>query len=163
MRTPARPGRGCASAKVAWTADVNIEILRYYERRGLLSEPTRTLGGHRLYSSETIPKLRIIKAAQQLGFTLNQIRELQVIIGSDTDKQVLWLRTRGKAQKLAEVGIKLASLTLVRDALRSALNIDCADVTACGQRSTARFLWGSCPSSQTRSDSRSPGSRQPKF
>jgi MerR family transcriptional regulator, mercuric resistance operon regulatory protein len=48
---------------------VNVQTLRYYERHGLLDEPDRSLGGHRMYPPETVTVLRVIKAAQRLGFT----------------------------------------------------------------------------------------------
>ncbi len=68
--------RGLRSGQVADAAGVNVTTLRYYERRGLLDEPDRTLGGHRLYPPETVTMLRIIKAAQRLGFTLEEVAEL---------------------------------------------------------------------------------------
>jgi DNA-binding transcriptional MerR regulator len=55
---------------------VNIETLRYYERRGLLAEPDRSPGGHRLCGAETVTTLRVIKAAQRLGFTLEEVADL---------------------------------------------------------------------------------------
>ncbi len=67
---------GLRSGQVAEAAGVNVQTLRYYERRGLLEEPDRTLGGHRLYPPETVTVLRVIKAAQRLGFTLEEVAEL---------------------------------------------------------------------------------------
>jgi DNA-binding transcriptional MerR regulator len=55
---------------VAHAAGVNKETLRYYERRGLLEAPERSPGGHRLYDDRAVQTVRIIKAAQRLGFTL---------------------------------------------------------------------------------------------
>jgi MerR family mercuric resistance operon transcriptional regulator len=55
------------SSQVAAAAGVNVQTLRYYERRGLLSEPQRSLGGHRLYPPEAVTTLQVIKAAQRLG------------------------------------------------------------------------------------------------
>lgn len=52
---------GLRSGELAAAAGVNVQTLRYYERRGLLDEPDRTLGGHRLYPSETVTVLRVIK------------------------------------------------------------------------------------------------------
>lgn len=52
-----------------------MQTLRYYERRGLLEEPRRSLGGHRFYPPETITALRIIKTAQRLGFTLDEVAD----------------------------------------------------------------------------------------
>jgi MerR family mercuric resistance operon transcriptional regulator len=67
---------GLRSGEVARAAGVNPQTLRYYERRGLLSEPERTLGGHRVYRAEAVTVLRVIKAAQRLGFTLDEVAEL---------------------------------------------------------------------------------------
>jgi DNA-binding transcriptional MerR regulator len=67
---------GLRSGEVAAAAGVNLQTLRYYERRGLLAEPDRTLGGHRLYPSVTLTVLRVIKAAQRLGFTLDEVADL---------------------------------------------------------------------------------------
>src|SRR4030088_2260847 len=64
------------SGEVADAAGVNIQTLRYYERRGLLHEPERTLGGHRLYPPEAVTVLRVIKVAQRLGFTLDEVADL---------------------------------------------------------------------------------------
>ena len=61
------------TGQVAELAGVNIQTLRYYERRGLLAEPSRTNGGHRLYPAGTVALLAVIKAAQRLGFTLDSL------------------------------------------------------------------------------------------
>ena len=53
-----------------------MQTLRYYERRGLLAEPARSPGGHRLYPVEAVTVLRVIKAAQRLGFTLDEVADL---------------------------------------------------------------------------------------
>ncbi|WP_281280939.1 MerR family DNA-binding transcriptional regulator [Actinocorallia herbida] len=58
---------GLRSGELAAAAGVNAQTLRYYERRGLLAEPERTLGGHRLYPAAAVTVLRVIKAAQRLG------------------------------------------------------------------------------------------------
>jgi MerR family mercuric resistance operon transcriptional regulator len=69
-------GTGLRTGQVAEAAGVNVQTLRYYERRGLLVEPERTLGGHRLYPPETVTVLRVIKAAQRLGFRLEEVADL---------------------------------------------------------------------------------------
>ena len=61
--------------EVAERAGVNVETLRYYERRGLLPAPERTPSGHRRYDEETVRFLRAIKEAQAVGFTLAEIAE----------------------------------------------------------------------------------------
>ena len=64
---------GLRAGQVAEAVGVNVETLRYYERRGIIAEPGRSLGGHRLYPEETVTTLRVIKAAQRLGFTLDEV------------------------------------------------------------------------------------------
>lgn len=67
---------GLRSGELAAAAGVNVQTLRYYERRGLLDEPDRTLGGHRVYAPDAVIVLRVIKAAQRLGFTLDDVADL---------------------------------------------------------------------------------------
>ena len=64
------------AGEVASRPVVNLQTLRYYERRGILPEPDRSLGGHRLYDDGTVLLLRVVKAAQALGFSLEEIAEL---------------------------------------------------------------------------------------
>jgi DNA-binding transcriptional MerR regulator len=67
---------GLRTGAVARAAGVNVQTLRYYERRGLLAEPDRTLGGHRIYEEQIVTVLKVIKAAQRLGFTLDEVADL---------------------------------------------------------------------------------------
>ena len=62
--------------EVARQAGVNIQTLRYYERRGLLPEPERGTSGYRAYDPDTVRLVRFIKRAQELGFTLREIDDL---------------------------------------------------------------------------------------
>jgi Hg(II)-responsive transcriptional regulator len=62
--------------QVATAADVNIQTIRYYERRGLFPAPRRTAAGYRQYSGDAVARLRFIKHAQELGFSLNEIQDL---------------------------------------------------------------------------------------
>lgn len=64
------------TSELAARAGVNAETLRYYERRGLLPEPTRTRGGYRDNPASDVALLRFIKRAQGLGFTLDEVEEL---------------------------------------------------------------------------------------
>jgi MerR family mercuric resistance operon transcriptional regulator len=61
---------------LATAANVNVETIRYYQRRGLLSEPKRPLGGIRRYGSADIDRLTFVKTAQQLGFSLDEVGDL---------------------------------------------------------------------------------------
>lgn len=122
---------GLRSGQVAEAAEVNLQTLRYYERRGLLEEPQRTLGGHRLYPPETVTVLRVIKAAQRLGFTLDEIGELieagRHRHGRPGDRG---LRARAGA-KLGEVEAKIADLQVIATSLREAIAVGCDDLVAC--------------------------------
>lgn len=108
-----------------------MQTLRYYARRGLLDEPDRTLGGHRLYPPEAVTVLKVIKAAQRLGFTLQEVAELLEAgrhrHGSGSSAG---LQARASA-KLAEVEARLADLAVIRDTLREALDAGCDDLIAC--------------------------------
>lgn len=100
---------------VAGRAGVNVETLRYYERRGLLKKPARTLSNYRLYDEESVRRIRFIKRAQELGFTLQEIQEL------------LKLRARPRAgcadvqnraqSKIADIEARIRSLNGMKKAL----------------------------------------------
>jgi MerR family mercuric resistance operon transcriptional regulator len=61
---------------LAKQADVNVQTVRYYERRRLLPQPKRTPSGYRIYSADAVQRLHFIKTAQELGFSLKEIQEL---------------------------------------------------------------------------------------
>lgn len=63
-------------SRVALSSGVNVETVRYYQRRGLLKEPPKPRQGYRVYPPETVDRLRFIKRAQELGFTLGEIKNL---------------------------------------------------------------------------------------
>jgi DNA-binding transcriptional MerR regulator len=127
------PAAGLRSRQVA---AVNVETLRYYERRGLLAAPDRNPGGHRLYPAETVTVLLVIKAAQRLEFTLDEVAEL-LEVGRHRHRPARGNRSRDvglqqRAQaKLAEVEARIADLVTIRDTLRAALDAGCADLIAC--------------------------------
>jgi MerR family mercuric resistance operon transcriptional regulator len=122
---------GLRSGQLAAAAGVNLQTLRYYERRGLLSEPQRTLGGHRLYPEEAVTRIRVIKAAQRLGFSLREAAELldagRHRHGSSRD---LGLQDRAAA-KLAEVETRISDLEIIRDTLQAAIDAGCDDLVTC--------------------------------
>ena len=62
--------------EVARAGDVNIQTIRYYERRGLFPTPRRSPAGYRQYEADAVARLRFIKHAQDLGFTLKEVQEL---------------------------------------------------------------------------------------
>lgn len=123
---------GLRAGQVATAAGVNRETLRYYERRGLLSEPDRSLGGHRLYPIETVTVLRVIKAAQRLGFTLDEVADLLAVGTHRHGRRRADLGLVDRAEtKLAEVGQRIADLEVVRDTLRAAVSAGCDDLMTC--------------------------------
>ena len=122
---------GLRSGELAAAAGVNVQTLRYYERRGLLAEPDRTLGGHRLYPSEAVTVLRVIKAAQRLGFTLENVSELLEAGRHHHGRRAKDGLQARAAARLAEVEAKLADLAVIRDTLRAALDAGCEDLMTC--------------------------------
>jgi DNA-binding transcriptional MerR regulator len=122
---------GLRSGQVAQAAGVNLQTLRYYERRGLLTPPARSPGGHRLYAPEAVTLLRVIKAAQRLGFTLEEVADLletsQHRHGQAPDDG---LQQHARA-KLAEVDARIADLHTIRGALEAAVEAGCRDLIAC--------------------------------
>jgi MerR family transcriptional regulator, mercuric resistance operon regulatory protein len=123
---------GLRSGELAAAAGVNVQTLRYYERRGLLDEPDRTIGGHRMYPAETVTVLRVIKAAQRLGFTLGDVAELLEAGHHHSRRDRDGLPARAAA-KLVEVEAALADLAVVRDTLRAALDAGCDDLMTCAE------------------------------
>ena len=122
---------GLRSGQVAERAGVNLQTLRYYERRGLLAEPARSPGGHRMYPPETVTVLRVIKAAQRLGFTLEEVADLVEVgrhrHGGPADAG---LRARVVA-KLTEVEARIGDLQVIAGTLREAIDAGCEDLVAC--------------------------------
>jgi DNA-binding transcriptional MerR regulator len=122
------------TGELAAAAGVNRQTLRYYERRGLLPAPDRSLGGQRRYPPSAVTRLRVIKAAQRLGFTLDEIAELirpaEGRSGSIFAMNATGLHGRAEA-KLAEVDRRIAELQSVRDTLARALAAGCDDLIEC--------------------------------
>lgn len=113
---------------VARAAGVNKETLRYYERRGLLEHPGRSPGGHRLYDERAVQAVRIIKAAQRLGFTLEEVAELIEVGSRRGDDSGLQARAQ---TKLLEIEVRMADLETIRDNLRAAIEAGCDDLHEC--------------------------------
>lgn len=102
--------------KLAQAAGVNLETIRYYQRRGLLATPPRPPGGVRRYPAELLARLRFIKRAQQLGFSLREIRNLLSLSQNDCRS------TRALTEEhLADLDQRLHDLQRMRRMLRSLL------------------------------------------
>lgn len=117
------------SGQLADAVGVNVQTLRYYERRGLLDAPRRSPGGHRLYPAETVTLLRVVKTTQRLGFTLAEVTDL-LDAGRHRPGRDAGLRALAR-EKLTEVEQRLTDLTVIRDTLRAAISAGCDDLIAC--------------------------------
>jgi len=99
---------------VARAAGVNVETIRYYQRRGLLHEPSKPLGGQRRYSAAAATRVCFIKRAQQLGFTLEEIRELLLLEDGQNCRETRMLAER----KLELIEARIADLNRMRRLLQ---------------------------------------------
>lgn len=97
----------------AQAAGVNVETIRFYQRKGLLSEPDKPLGSIRRYGDSDVARVRFIKSAQQLGFSLDEIAEL---LRLHDGTHCVEARTLAE-HKLIGVRQKLADLTRIESAL----------------------------------------------
>jgi MerR family transcriptional regulator, mercuric resistance operon regulatory protein len=107
--------RDLTIGKVARAAGVNVETVRYYQRSGLVSEPPWPPGSVRRYSDETVARLRFIKRAQELGFTLAEVRRLLAL----GDPQSCAKARALAAEKLSLVRARIADLDRMRAVLES--------------------------------------------
>ena len=128
--------RSLTIGRVAKQADVHVETIRYYERRGLLPDPPRTEAGYRQYSDESVTRLRFIKEAQTLGFTLEEIQRLLAL---RVDKETSCADVRRRAErKVVDIKAKISSLQAMHDALQEM-------IVACAQGGPS----GECPLLET--------------
>jgi Zn(II)-responsive transcriptional regulator len=103
------------SGDLAKRANVNPETLRYYEREGLLPEPERTESGYRLYVDEDVQRVRFIKRAQELGFSLKEIKEL-LALKLDASQSASEVK-RLAEQKVQDIKAKIQSLQAMKETL----------------------------------------------
>ncbi len=106
---------GMKIGEAAREAGVNLDTIRYYERRGLLPEPPRRPSGYRVFDDDTVRRVRFIKRAQELGFTLNEIRDLMDL---RLAPEASCCDVRDKATgKLESIDAKIQQLRSMRKAL----------------------------------------------
>jgi len=101
--------------ELADEAGVNVQTIRYYERRGLLPEPVRRPSGYREYEPGILDRLRFIRRAQELGFTLTEIGDL-LALRLDPSTPAEAVKARAEA-KIADIDRKLHDLEHIRHAL----------------------------------------------
>lgn len=103
-------------SQLAEAAEVNIETLRYYERRGLIPAPPRSAANYRRYPQRTVERVRFVKHAQELGFSLEEIKEL-LSLRATTGARSGEVRKRAQ-RKIDEVAERIRSLERIRAALQ---------------------------------------------
>ena len=107
---------------LAGTAEVNVETIRFYQRKGLLSKPDRPYGSIRRYGSTDVARVRFVKSAQRLVFSLDEVAELlRLEDGTHCDEA----RTLAE-HKLKDVRKKLADLRRIESALAQLVDDCCA-------------------------------------
>ncbi len=118
----------------AQAAGVNVETIRFYQRKGLLPQPDRPHGSIRRYGQKDVARVRFVKSAQGLGFRLDEVAELLML---EDGKHCGDARQLGE-QRLADVRAKLADLhriesalsTLIDDCCTNGTNVSCPLITA---------------------------------
>jgi MerR family mercuric resistance operon transcriptional regulator len=101
--------------RLAKDAGVNVETVRYYQRRGLIDEPPKPVGGHRRYPTSALKRITFIRRAQALGFSL---AEVETLLRYSDGKS--WKETRQVAErKFANHNVHIGQLRKMRDALKA--------------------------------------------
>lgn len=100
-------------SRLAQEAGVGVETIRYYQRIGLLEEPLKPAQGYRVYPDESLERLHFISRAKQLGFTLNEIKELLMLEGSDCQQT-----QQIAVQKLESIQQRITDLTAMAGSLQ---------------------------------------------
>ncbi|MFN2502243.1 MAG: heavy metal-responsive transcriptional regulator [Pyrinomonadaceae bacterium] len=103
------------TGELAKRSAVNVETIRYYERQRLLPRPPRSSSGYRLFPSESIDRIRFIKQAQELGFSLKEIKDL-LALRIDPHSTSAEVRNRAEA-KIIDIDEKIETLRSMRRAL----------------------------------------------
>ena len=102
--------------RLADEVGINLETVRFYERQGLLPKPPRSASGYRMFPAEAARRLKFIKRAQELGFSLNEIRELLALRTSPRTSSAE-IRKRAEA-KITDIEGKIKTLDSMRNTLQ---------------------------------------------
>lgn len=113
---------------LAKRSGVNSATVRYYEKIGLLSEPPRSNAGYRLYSEKSIDHIRFIKQAQELGFSLKEIKEL-LDLRITPEATTADVRKRAN-EKIADIGDKIKNLREIKKSLELLVESCCNETSA---------------------------------
>jgi MerR family transcriptional regulator, copper efflux regulator len=110
---------GLTIGNVARAAEVGVETVRFYERRGLLEQPSRRPSGYRVYPQAAVTRIQFIRRVQELGFTLNEIRELIALEQSGENCDAVRSRATGK---IATIENKIRDLERMKLSLEQLLH-----------------------------------------
>lgn len=99
-------------------AEVGVETVRYYERRGLIAQPTRKVGAYRRYDDSHIARIRFIRRAQELGFTLEEVEDL-LKLQDGTDRRTI---RKIAAKRLEQIRHRIADLKRMERTLAHVLH-----------------------------------------
>ncbi|GAB4374336.1 MAG: helix-turn-helix domain-containing protein [Acidobacteriota bacterium] len=135
---------GLTPGRLARRAGVNLQTIRYYERRGLLDPPPRTESNYRVFPPDAVARLRFIRRAQELGFTLEEIRELLSLRASPR-ANCESVRRRA-LEKMQEIDRRVGMLRRMKRALASLVHqcegrrpaTDCPILAALDERTEER-------------------------
>ena len=130
-------------SEAAGAAGVNVETVRYYERRGLLEQPRRPVTGYRQYPDEVVRIVRFAKRAQDLGFTLDDVEELLRLRantrrGRERAREVAERKLREVEHKMQQLRQMQATLRRLIEACRSSETPDCPILEAISDTGPAR-------------------------
>jgi DNA-binding transcriptional MerR regulator len=113
-------GRGLQIGRVARETGLTVDAIRFYEKQRLLKRPLRTEGGFRLFTAQDVQHMHFIRRAQQLGFSLNEIRDLLML---QTGEVAACSHVRDLLKtKLSSVREKLAEIQKLENQLAADLN-----------------------------------------
>jgi MerR family transcriptional regulator, mercuric resistance operon regulatory protein len=110
------------TGQVAKAAGVSIQTLRFYEREGILVAPRRSRSGYRLYTADAVRVIRLVKRAQELGFTLREVRDVLRLRPPRRKEAVV----AAAEAKVSEIEERIRALTLMKKTLKKLLK-NCDD------------------------------------
>jgi MerR family mercuric resistance operon transcriptional regulator len=139
---------GIQIGDLAKRASVSVDTVRFYERRRLLSPATRTSGGFRLFTPEVVERIRFIKEAQELGFSLEEIKSLLATGGADECRKVRDLL----CLKLSELDDRLKAMKSFRRVLRRQLAACEQELERHGESACCPVVVGAKGATETESD-----------
>lgn len=116
---------GMTRGELAKRTGVSMAAIRYYEDSGILPAPGRTANGYRIYTEDYLVKLKFIQDAQSLGYSLQEIREVLQMLGSEIDAETLKVRVRNK---ILEIDERIAAMRDMQDMLAGLLKTPQEDI-----------------------------------